>query len=378
MNRRLVIIGATILTFVSLGISLFLFRPAKPIVDIKGEKLWMIHSFGNQMIDIKITNTLLTAWVIMAVLLLFWFFVRRKNDMVPRGLQNFGESIIEVIYNFVVGIAGEKNGRRFFPLVATFFIYIAFANWISLAPVFNSIGIWEPLKPEASEFSSRAVVAKDSGITIIAPGAKAIEAKPDTTACNALPSDQQDACVTKANEDAIASASQGKVKSGEKVGVLAPFFRGINTDLMTPASFAIVSAFFVEYWGISTLGFFRYSSRFFNFGGLLRGIKSFNPGAIFYGFIDAGVGILESVAELARIISFSFRLFGNLLAGEILLLVMTFLVPLVSAILIVFYGLELFVGAIQAFVFGALTLVFAVQATAHHGGGEEHAEEAHH
>ena len=65
--------------------------------------------------------------------------------MIPSGFYNFFESIIEVIFNFVTGIAGEHNGRRFFPLIATFFIYITFANWLSLTPVFNTIGIFVPL-----------------------------------------------------------------------------------------------------------------------------------------------------------------------------------------------------------------------------------------
>jgi len=91
------------------------------------------------------------------------------------------------------------------------------------------------------------------------------------------------------------------------------------------------------------------------------------------GIIDLFVGVLEFIAELARLISFTFRLFGNMLAGEILLLVMTFMIPLLLAV--PFYGLELFVGVIQAFVFAMLTLVFGALAVAGHG--EEHAEEAH-
>jgi F-type H+-transporting ATPase subunit a len=88
--------------------------------------------------------------------------------------------------------------------------------------------------------------------------------------------------------------------------------------------------------------------------------------------------LLELIAEIARLVSFSARLFGNMLAGEILIFVMTFLVGLAAPILIIFYGLEVFVGAIQAFVFGALTLVFAMLAIAGHDEGEHgHEEEAH-
>jgi F-type H+-transporting ATPase subunit a len=149
----------------------------------------------------------------------------------------------------------------------------------------------------------------------------------------------------------------------KKLGVLFPYLRGINTDLMTTLSFAIISAVFVEYWGISSLGLFKYAGRFFNFS---------SPISFF-------VGLLELIAELARLVSFSARLFGNMLAGEILLFVMTFLVGLAAPILVIFYGLELFVGAIQAFVFGTLTLVFAMLAVTSHDEHDEHAhaEEAH-
>ena len=355
MNKRLVIAGALLVTIALFAFSLLVIKPAKPIIDIKGENLVTIAESSSEILTVKITNTLFTAWVVMALLLIFCIVATRKREMVPSGLYNFFEAIIEGILNFVTGIAGEANGRRFFPVVATFFIYITFANWFSLTPIFNAIGIYEPLHAEKAEFHSRAVVFKDSGgISLITPGAKSIEV--EATGCGGLPEDEADAC----REHAIEEATHDKVKDGEKVGVLAPFFRGINTDLMTPLSFALVSAFFVEYWGVSSVGFFRYLGKFFNIHG-----------------INAFVGILEFVAELARLISFSFRLFGNMMAGEILLLVMTFLFAVTSPILIVFYGLELFVGAIQAFVFGTLTLVFAMLAVSHHGP-EEHAEEPHH
>jgi F-type H+-transporting ATPase subunit a len=77
------------------------------------------------------------------------------------------------------------------------------------------------------------------------------------------------------------------------------------------------------------------------------------------------VGLLEGLSEIARVISFTFRLFGNIFAGEVLLIVMAFLVPLVG--IVPFLGLELFVGLVQAFIFAMLTLVFAATATIHHG-----------
>ncbi len=137
------------------------------------------------------------------------------------------------------------------------------------------------------------------------------------------------------------------------------------TDVNAPAALAIMSFIFVEYWGLSTLGM-GFLKKFFYFGALLRGRPS--------GLVDAFVSILEFFSELIRMVSFTFRLFGNVFAGEVLLLMASFLVPLV--LINVFYGLELFVGLIQALVFAMLTLVFAQMAVSHHGDGpEEHAAE---
>jgi F-type H+-transporting ATPase subunit a len=108
-----------------------------------------------------------------------------------------------------------------------------------------------------------------------------------------------------------------------------------------------------EYHGFRALGI-GYLGKFFNFRG----------GAI--GFI---VGIVEFISEFVRIISFMFRLFGNIFAGEVVLLVMAFLVPwLLPSI---FYGYELFVAFIQAFIFAVLAMVFISLATEHHGGHDE-------
>jgi F-type H+-transporting ATPase subunit a len=136
--------------------------------------------------------------------------------------------------------------------------------------------------------------------------------------------------------------------------------RPAGTDLNMPLAIAIISFVFVEYWGIRVLGF-RYFGKFFRFGALLKG-------NIFQGFIDIFVGLLELLSEFVRIISFTFRLFGNMTAGEILLLVTAFLIPFVFSL--PFYGLELLVGLIQALIFSGLTLVFVTIAVTPHGGDE--------
>lgn len=135
-------------------------------------------------------------------------------------------------------------------------------------------------------------------------------------------------------------------------GHFVPFLRSANTDLNTTLAYAIISVITTQILGIAAIGFFRYAGKFLNFKNVI-------------GFF---VGILETISEVAKIISFSFRLFGNIFAGEVLLVVVAFLIPYIAPL--PFYGLELFVGFIQALVFAMLTLVFMSLATTDMHGSE--------
>ena len=138
---------------------------------------------------------------------------------------------------------------------------------------------------------------------------------------------------------------------GEEHTVFVSFFRSANSDLNTTLALAMISVLATQIFGILALGVFKYGKKFINFS---------SPISFF-------VGLLELVGELAKMISFSFRLFGNVFAGEVLLVVIMTLAPFIAPI--PFFGLELFVGFIQALVFAMLTLVFLkVAVTAH----EEH------
>lgn len=161
-------------------------------------------------------------------------------------------------------------------------------------------------------------------------------------------------------------------------GHFVHLFRSANTDFNVPFSIAIVAFLFIEYLGVRSLGGLPYLNTFFNIGQLRDGIKNLFKGkirpaisGIFLGFINFCVGWLEILSHVIRVVSFTFRLFGNMTAGEILLLVITFLVPFVATI--PFYGLELLVGFLQAMIFAGLTLVFCVIAmTSHHEEESEH------
>jgi F-type H+-transporting ATPase subunit a len=148
-------------------------------------------------------------------------------------------------------------------------------------------------------------------------------------------------------------------------------FRAANTDVNVPLSIAIMSFIFVESWGMRALGASHYLSEFINFRQLGSGLKQLLKGKIgqgamdiVFGFINLFVGVLEIFSHLTRMLSFTFRLFGNMTAGEILILVSSFLIPAVFSI--PFYGLELLIGLIQALIFSGLTLVFGTIAVSPH------------
>ncbi len=146
--------------------------------------------------------------------------------------------------------------------------------------------------------------------------------------------------------------------------IVAHLLRSAGTDLNMPLALALVSFVFVEYWGLRTLGF-RYLSKFMPVGAFAHNIRR---GQVFQAFVSLFVGFLEGVSELVRVLSFTFRLFGNMTAGEVLVLMAAFLVPFVATVAV--YGLELLVGAVQALIFAGLTLVFVTVAVVPHE--EEH------
>ena len=270
-----------VLVLALLGLS-FVFRAPLAHIQLPGEHLFDL--FG-----IPITNTMVAAYTASLVLLLLAWLSTRNMQLVPRGMQNVFEWVIELLLNLTEGVAGREKGREFFPLVATIFLFILTANWMGLLPGFATIGL----------------VVEEHGHHM-----------------------------------------------------LVPFYRSASTDLNVTVGLALIAVVAVQYFGIRNVGAKSYLSRFINFSG---------PIAFF-------MGVLEIVSELSRVISLSFRLFGNVFAGEVLLAVIGFLIPFVAVL--PFYGLELFVGAIQAFIFAILTLVFLTLGSMEHGG-ESHGQESH-
>lgn len=243
----------------------------KPMhVSIAAEKLFNIG-------PLPVTNSLLVTWIAILLFVILIISIRIKRNIIPVGIQNVVEYVLEFFYRMVCEVfESEEKSRRFFPLVMTIFLFVLLVNWLGLLPGVGSIGFYRG--------------------------------------------------------------------EGEHLEFI-PLFRGASADLNTTIALALISVFLTQIFSIQHLGFKGFIGRF---------IKLKSPLLFF-------VGILELISEVAKIISFSFRLFGNIFAGEVLLLVIIFLIPFVVPI--PFIALEIFVGLIQALIFSLLTLFFIKIAT---------------
>jgi F-type H+-transporting ATPase subunit a len=245
---------------------------------------------------LPVTNSLLTTWICMALIILVSWLATRRSKLVPTGLQNLVETAIEMFYEGVARVRAHERAALFLPLAGTLFFFILLANWMGLLPGFGSIGLMVK--------------------------------------------------------------HHGEVE-------FVPILRPANTDLNTTLALALFSVFAGQIYGIKVRGFLPYCNRFIRVGGivdLVKGRRSRNPIML---IIDLFIGFLEILDELTKLLSFSFRLFGNIFAGEVLLIVISMLLPYLAPL--PFLALELFVGYIQALIFATLTLVFVRHSCAEEG-----------
>lgn len=296
------------------------FAPVQPHIQAAAEKLTEEPLFSLPVIgDFYFVNTFTSMLLTMAIIIGVSYAVKRalaKGEMFPRGIAGVMEMAVEALYNMTEGTTGAKWAKKIFPWFATILLVVLVANLIKLLPGYETIGILHH-----SEHGYE-VQQLTSGIATVVN--------------------------TKAHE-------------GEGY-ILTPFFRAQATDLNFTLSLALISIFMVQVIGFQAQGP-RYLEKFFNFRTLFS-----KP---IFGFMDVIVGLLELISEFAKIISFTFRLFGNMFAGFVLMAVIGVLIPTFAPAVVMLF--ELFIGLIQAYVFGMLTMVFMAQATQGHGGGEEHA-----
>ena len=248
-----------------------------------------------------VTNTLFCTWITIVLVIIIVYFGTRKRDLIPAGIQNFVEWGVEGIQNLVVGAVGREKGQKFFPLVGTFFFFALFANILDVFPGIDTIGWVNLTQVQAAHLSP--------------PGSFLL--------------------------------------FGNYTSMIIPWFRPPTSDLNVTFSMALISVIVTQIFGFIWLGAGVHISKYFKFKDL------FTHG--FQGPIEFFVGLVELVTEVSRILSFAFRLFGNIFAGSAVLAVFAFLVPALADI--IFIPFEIFVALVQALVFALLTLVFLQMAT---------------
>ncbi len=314
-----------------------------PVISLAAENIPLPFSlpvFGNH-----IPNTLPSTWLTMVILIVVALAYNRslRKDGPPSRLRVAVEAIAEVMLDFMENAVGEK-ARIFFPLVATFFFFIAVSNWCGILPGFGSVGVLAPHHVEAAAAEHEEEVAVEHG---------------------------EDA---EHSEEIVAEHGEEHEEELE----LIPFFRSANAHLSTTLALAIVSVAAAQYFGLKMQGG-AYLNKYLNFRaaspkpdpatqkGLEKTISKI--ARVLEIVVNGVVGLIEIILEALKVLPFSFRLFGNIFAGEVLLFVVSYLFLFVFPI--IFLGLELFVGLIQGLIFAMLTLVFfSIATTSHHG--EEH------
>ncbi len=305
----------------------FIFTAPVPHVELSGEPLF---STGPKWF----TNSLFTTLIVDIIILVVAFMATARMQLIPSGVQNALEALVEYLFGLAESIAG-KNVMRFFPISATIFMLVLVSNYTGLIPFVGSVGFCHPETEAGAAHTLRLgnqLAMANGKLILLAPAAEG---------------------------EAAAEVDHGNTcEHGQK---LVPLFRAPSADLNMTLALGLSTMVLVQYFGLSTLGS-GYLKKFWNTSGtgFMKGINIF-------------VGILEAISEVARVISFTFRLFGNIFAGEVVLATMAFLCAYL--IPLPFYFLEVLVGAVQALVFMMLSLVFFSMAVVSHGGHEEgHAE----
>jgi|GEM_PF-167081 len=311
------------------------FETKLPPISIKAETL--INLFG-----VAFTNSMLYTLIVIAGLALFFWLATRRMKLVPSGIQNFAEAIVELLLGITEGTAGRRVGRRIFPLIATLFIFILTANYAGLLPGVGTIGLCVE-HHEAPTAEHALVVQKNNAQIATVPGLAAPLLQEQHPEEGAAPAEKPksglptDICPKESGREFI------------------PFLRAPNADLNTTLAMALLAVGIVQIAGIAAHGF----------GGYVKELTT----PIF-------LAPLHIIGEISRVISLSFRLFGNIFGGEVLVTVMY---ALLGSLFLgfgafIFLGVELLFGLIQALIFSILTLVYISTAVAGHSGGAGHGE----
>lgn len=345
-RRARTIGGVLLLLILSIVVNNYILPVPPPHVVLHGEP---IRSGG------WLTNALLTTLIVDILLLAGAFFATRNMQLVPSGLQNVFEAVIEYLYNLAESVAG-KAAPNYFPWAATIFLFVLLSNYSGLIPGVGSIGYFQPSdEAHANQIRLAGQLAMADGKLILEQDATPTPAEGDHQEGTAPA--EGDHAAAEGEHAAPAEGDHAPAEGGHSEKFV-PLFRAPSADLNTTFALALATMVMVQVTGVRALGS-KYFGKFWNTSGhgAMKGINIF-------------VSILEAISELSRILSFAFRLFGNIFAGEVVLATMSFLIMFL--IPVPFYALELLVGAVQALVFAMLSLVFFSMATISHDHADDH------
>ncbi|MDO8269950.1 MAG: F0F1 ATP synthase subunit A [Candidatus Levybacteria bacterium] len=275
-----------------------------------------------------ITNTIIATVIVDILLIVFLYFAAKKISLLPGKFQNAVESVLTYFYDLAKSMAGTR-AVTIFPWVMTFFIFIVVSNFLGLLPGIGSIGIYETPKEQVLTGSREDAVTKEL--------TKGNEHNDETST------------ITLNKTEKASNHKEEATQHTEKH--LISLVRPATSDFNATLALAAISLLATHILSIRFTGIKNYLSRYF----------VINPIMLF-------VGLLELVSEFIKIFSLSFRLFGNIYAGEVVLATISglfaFLAPLP------FLLLESIVAIVQALVFAILTMVFMSMLTEkHHAAG---------
>jgi F-type H+-transporting ATPase subunit a len=331
-------------------------KPISPVVVLPAEPTGL--HIGNFQITNTILATLLADLILVVLAFSAWRFYR-SGGTVPSGFLNAFEAIVEFLWNTVVGSAG-KWAKRILPIVGTIFLLIFVANMVKLIPGFESIGQIEAVHKEGTigyasvalfHIGDFTVYTLDKGQPYKIINGQPVRVDKKGNPLEAVPMEGESSAVaTEVHGEELCTACE-----------VVPFLRGTATDINFPFALAITTVLLTQVFGVWAHGP-KYFEKFFQIKRLING----GP----FGIIDFAVGFLEIILEFAKILSFGFRLFGNIFAGALLLSIIGALTAV--AIPAGLYIFEVFFGIIQAYVFFLLATIFISGATVAHGHEESH------
>ena len=286
-------------------------QPAQPISSVAASSEQVSHTttlFAEPIYNSKnfsITNTLLTSWVAVIVIIIISLIIRLKLKEIPSKVQSLFEMLIEGALSMCDQVTNDRAlSLKVFPIAISVFFFILINNWFGLLPL----------------------------------------------------------------------GGFGLIEKGKEGLSFVPFLRGGTADINTTIALAVMAVLGANIFGVFSIGIWKTFNKYVNLkaiGQIGKKLRK-DPTVVIVAPITFFVGLIEIVGEFAKVASLSFRLFGNVFAGEVLLASMAALVGYVVPIPFLF--LEILVGVIQALIFSILLVVYFTIASTDH---DEHEDETH-